>query len=370
MPQFPHEVVHEKGLADFQAALANRALIDQAIGVLAERLGISVMEAAAVLTRHTANTGEALLDVVRAVLDGMNPDVRAADTRDMASSAMRAACAWAGLDAVGATSIRRVNNAVFALRRHLAVVKVMLSPALTDRAERSVAAARLFAKHGVPAVRLWPRFPQPVMVNGLAVTIWRYELPGGLGPTGVQLANLLLRLHELPLDDVILARWDPVADIRRRIALAQHACPEDLDFLSAECDRLRGDLADVRHVLPDAIVHGDAHLGNIIPTRAGPTLCDFDSTCIGPAESDLVPVAVGRLRFRDRSDTHDRLVDTYGFDVTTWDGFATLRRLRELKLVTSVLPNLGGNPRVQHEFRHRMRSIREGDDDTPWHRYS
>ena len=47
----------------------------------------------------------------------------------------------------------------------------------------------------------------------------------------------------------------------------------------------------------------------------------------------------------------------------------TLRRVRELKLASSVLPILRSNPDVREEFSRRLRSLRSGDTATRWTPY-
>ena len=59
----------------------------------------------------------------------------------------------------------------------------------------------------------------------------------------------------------------------------------------------------------------------------------------------------------------------YGFDVTSWSGFAVLRGIRELKLTTSVLPILRSRPQVRPELYRRLDDLRKGRTDTRWTRY-
>lgn len=99
-------------------------------------------------------------------------------------------------------------------------------------------------------------------------------------------------------------------------------------------------------------------------------LCDFDSTCKGPRELDLIPAAVGRLRFRYPVDYHGQLAASYGLGITTWSGFAVFRRIRELQLVCSVLPALRSSPRTRDQWRHRFETFRAGDLDAVWTTYT
>jgi AmiR/NasT family two-component response regulator len=65
-----HSTQHETRADQLQGALDSRVLIEQAKGLLAERLGLSLEEAFTVLRRHARNNGRRLADVAASVLDG------------------------------------------------------------------------------------------------------------------------------------------------------------------------------------------------------------------------------------------------------------------------------------------------------------
>ncbi|GAA3432658.1 phosphotransferase [Kutzneria kofuensis] len=286
-----------------------------------------------------------------------------------AEAVLAGACHRAGVDHTGARLVQLVGNAVFQLARAPIFVKIILNAGLRYRAENSVAAARLLADHGVPAVRLAPvACAQPVHLYGCTVTFWK-RVPQAGPPAGSgELAKLLTQLHTIPTDPS-LRRWDPIADLRARIAAAADINVEQQRWLRSRCERLAEDLTGMRYRLPRAVIHGDARPANLINTRTGPVVCDLDTVCVGPAEWDLVPMAVGALRFRGHHAAYRELVDLYGYDVTTWGGFATLRRVRELKLVAVAVPMAAGNPRIHSQLRHRLRTLREGADAAWWTPY-
>jgi hypothetical protein len=318
----------------------------------------------------SGSTRNGMIVTAREVKEGLDPAAPVPNRREVAESVLLDVCAIVGLDARDAWLVRWVGNAVFRLPRHPVIMKVMTSPSLTCRARAAVAAANLLAAHGVPAVRLWPSQSQPLLVNDHAVTIWRYEDPVGPSPTGEEMGRLINRLRAVPVVDVDLPRWNPVGPIRSRIAEAEDVEADDIAFLSGECDDIEERLPEVDYALPESVVHGDAHLANVVPTGHGPVWCDFDGTCLGPAEWDLIPAAVASIRFPGPDDVHRQLVRTCGLDVTRWTGFPVFRKIREVNMLTSVLPNLRGNPRVRHEFQHRLRSLRSGDSHARWHRYA
>ena len=287
------------------------------------------------------------------------------DERD-AHAILAVACHQVGLDPDDAQLVQAVDNSVFRLAGTPAVVKVMTNPLLAHRARNSVASARLLAVHGVPAVRPLFDVPNPVIVDECSVSFWHEVCDVGTGPTGAEFARRLTQLHQLPINCPNLRAWDPIADLRSRIAGADAADPADVDFLTRRCDEVEAELAGLSYELPTAVIHGDAHAGNLIMTPIGSLLCDLDTVAIGPREWDLVPVAVRQLRFAPRTDFHGEMVAAYGVDVTKWDGFPVLRDLRELDLAAAALRLVHRDPLAGLEFRRRLRSLRMALTDVRW----
>jgi aminoglycoside phosphotransferase (APT) family kinase protein len=288
---------------------------------------------------------------------------------DKLASVLAAVCAAADLDPAGATLLRFTTNAVFRLAAQPVVIRIAGSWALRHRVAKVVRVANWLAEHDFPAVRLLPGVTQPVQVGEYLATVWAEVPTGSRRPTTRDLAVLLRRLHELPPPPLALPDWSPLDDVARRIGDAEVLDAEDREFLEQRCTTLAEQLATLEFPLPPAIVHGDAHLGNLIPGVDGPVLCDFDSTCFGPPEWDLTPIPVALRRFGGSARDSRTLLRTYGFDVTAWSGFEVLRQVRELKLVTSVLPILRSNPDVAPELRRRLASVRSGDSSARWARY-
>lgn len=277
---------------------------------------------------------------------------------DRLASGLRMICAALNLDPSGAQLLRNVNNAVFRLAKHPLVVRLVTFPSYVPRAELAVAAARVFAEHRVPAIRLLPGVPQPVRAGDFVATVWQAVNPTGPRPGGADLARLMRAVHAVPPCGG-LPEWDPLTDFDNRVwdtAMSR----ADRAFLLARSAELAAATAELRFALPTSVLHGDAHLGNVIPGPDGPVLCDFDSCSVGPPEWDLTPVAVADVRFR-RPAAHQRdFIEAYGFDVREWEGFEVMHGIRDLKLIAGVFPRVGSSPAVQAEFDRRMASLRSG----------
>ncbi|WP_033295983.1 phosphotransferase family protein [Amycolatopsis jejuensis] len=277
-------------------------------------------------------------------------------------------CARLGLDPAGARLLRFTNNAVYALAAAPVVVRIVGSTKLRHRVGTVVRVAEHFARHDVPAVRLLSGVEQPLDVQGHLVTVWDRVPFTGPPVTPADLAGLLRRVHALPPPDG-LAEWDPLHSVQARVADAEELADDDRQFLLERCAEVQDRLDTLDFPLTRGFVHGDAYPGNVLPGPDGPVLCDFDSSCVGPPEWDLTPLAVGRERFGDPPAGYAEFARAYGFDVTAWSGFSVLRAVRELKLTTSVLPILRSHPPVRAEWRRRLADLRAGRTSSAWTRY-
>jgi Phosphotransferase enzyme family len=290
-------------------------------------------------------------------------------TRDKLDAVLAAIGERAGLDVREARLIKFTNNAVFRLTQVPAVIRIAGSATMRHRVPKVVQVGRWLADEDVPAVRLLPGVPQPLEVDGHLATLWQEVPTVGPKPTGSDLADILRQWHALAPPPFELPAWRPFEEIRGRLSEPEGLDAGDLAFLLDRCDAIEAELDRVEYVLTPGPIHGDAFLGNLIPGPHGPVICDFDSTSTGPREWDLTPVAVGKLRFDYPGNAYEELAARYGFDVTRWDGFDVLRQVRELKLVTSIVPILRSNPGLREQWAHRLETFKNGDVAARWTTY-
>lgn len=270
--------------------------------------------------------------------------------------AVSALCEKAGVDGRDARLLRLCANAVYQLPRESAVIRLVpASPSLVERAVSTVRLAAWLEQIDFPAVRLLSHVPAPVVADGFLGTFWQFLPQKDHQPKPVQLAPLLVELHDL-MPPFSIPEWDPVADARRRLRAAGDS--DAVDFLSPWCDRLEDEVAALDFELPTSLIHGDAWAGNLLWSDRGVVLSDLDGLCAGPPEWDLVPTVVNAMRFGRPSPRS--FLKAYGFDVTAWPGFAVLQEVRELTMLTGVLPALDSSPSISREFARRIADLREG----------
>jgi len=271
-----------------------------------------------------------------------------------------------GRDIPLAHLLRLTNNAVFALPAAGLVVRITRSHTLHARTYKNAALGAWFASVDAPTIRLADAFTQPIADGNLLATVWCWVPPTLPCPDANDLGTVLRGFHALGLPPFDLPAWDPLGDARARIADADALDDTDRDHLLAWCDRLTPRLTAFAATAPRSLVHGDAHVGNLLRAPNGRVLlCDFDATAAGPWQVDLVPAPTGESRF-GRTGEHTKLAASYGYDVTTDPAWPLLKETRELKMIVGGVPLLTSGPGIAAEFRLRLNSVRDGDTSIRW----
>jgi Ser/Thr protein kinase RdoA (MazF antagonist) len=279
---------------------------------------------------------------------------------------LRQACDQTGLDPVGARLIKLTNNAVFSLAHDPYVVRIAASDLVGRQAGTTILFARWLAAHDVPTIRPWEPVDQPLQVRGHAVTIWHRVESTGRPTTMQQLADILRRLHDSTEPVPGLPEWDMISELRRRLNGQDVLTEEQSAFLSEQVDELAEAITRVDYLLPAGPIHGDAHDSSLIPGPEGVVICDFDTAAYGPRECDLMPVAVNSARFAGFEADQDEIAAAYGLDVREWEHYPVMRRIRELQVMTAVLPILRIDPGVRAQWLLRYDSVRAGDTEAVW----
>ncbi|MFF1420620.1 phosphotransferase family protein [Streptomyces sp. NPDC058280] len=278
--------------------------------------------------------------------------------------ALEQACSAVGLDVSGAEPVRLAENQIWRLPGQHVIARIA-QPGQGAAAAREVRVARWLAREDVPAVRLVD-VEQPVEADGRPVTFW-VELPPQEHGSVQDLARLLRRLHSLPKPDIELGYLDPFVRIYERLDAATTISDGDREWLSGLHRDLAAAWAERPAGLPDCAVHGDAWPGNFVRTSGGPLMMDLERFSVGPPEWDLVSTAVrakttGAVAARE----YDEFCETYGHDVTVWEGYPILAGARELRMTTYAAQHAANNEEWADQAQYRVDCLRGRSGPRPW----
>lgn len=155
-------------------------------------------------------------------------------------------------------------------------VGVTLRGDLLPWMEREVDVAAHLVRAGAPVVGPW-REAGPHDVDGVAVSLWQHARAGTAGVTvrefGAVLGELHAALDSYDADLPLLV--GPLTDVATALERSDDATLH------------RAAAVLVPRTWPRRPLHGDAHLGNVLPTSTGPQWIDFEDVCLGPTEWDL-----------------------------------------------------------------------------------
>lgn len=186
--------------------------------------------------------------------------------------------------------------------------------------QREVDVARHLVGKGVRLAAPWDD-PGPHVVDGLEVSLWRWEPHDDRRISAADLGAMLGPLHDA------LATYagglpplvGPLTDITTALAMS----PDPVLHEAAD------ELVPLALSWPRRPLHGDAHTGNVMMTPSGPLWTDFEDVCAGPVEWDLASLTLG-----------DDAVTTYPGTVDR-GRLAECRDLRRLQVLASLL--VGGH---------------------------
>jgi aminoglycoside phosphotransferase (APT) family kinase protein len=207
-----------------------------------------------------------------------------------AASAATACASALGLSATNAVILQASNRIAFRLLPCDLVSRV--APlGLRASAEFEVEVARCLAETASPVATLEPRVEPRVYVrDGFVINMWTYyeRLPSDAEPR--EYAQALERLHAGMRAIQVTAphftsRVDEAQRLVDNVALSPELAAADRDLLSGTLRTLRMAITERR--IPEQLLHGEPHPGNLLHTKDGLLFIDFETCCRGPVEFDL-----------------------------------------------------------------------------------
>lgn len=290
---------------------------------------------------------------------------------DQARAVLDSAAARLGVPVHDARLLRLHSNASFALPSAGLVIRIATNPAALDRVTNSIAVTRWLADRGFPCVIPADITDQPLVVAGHVVSAWRYlpttDIPA---PTGAEAGRVLRDLHAQgdppcplsPLDD-------PLASVASAVDEAPDAIPQaSRSWLADRIASLRGQWSAMDFPLPAGLIHGDAHIGNLMRITSGEIILgDWDHAATGPREWDLIQIHYMHRRFgRASQDELDAFSAAYGWDISSWPGLETLVAIREITGLSPYIRTAQDKPFSAEQLTYRLGTLQADDRTARW----
>ncbi len=204
----------------------------------------------------------------------------------------------------------KVDDAIVLHNSNRVTVRLLPCDTLTRVAEErirrwadfEVELAQRLAETGSPVAALEPRVaPRTYVREGFVVTLWTYYEPvpsQEFAPA--HYACALERLHDCmrQIDFPTPHFTDRIADAQRLVGNREQTpdlVDEDRELLSNTLRTMRKAISD--RGVPEQLLHGEPHPGNLLRTKKGLLFIDLETCCRGPVEFDLayVPEEVSAL---------------------------------------------------------------------------
>jgi thiamine kinase-like enzyme len=288
-------------------------------------------------------------------------------TEERTREILKMACRNVGIEPIKLRLLRHQTNAVYLVETKAVVVKIARPDYAIDDIRRTVDLTRWLVAQQFPTVPLY-NVDQPAVIDGNPVTFWRY-LPQQKPINASDIAAPLRKLHRLPKPpSTVVPTLPPLEaisaiqyslDHESLLSAAEH------DFLLDQCARLESRLTELHYEGPPCLLHGDPQHRNTLWSGEQAVLCDWESAVIGPAEWDLITIEIHCRRFRHPEETYQEFCRIYGRDIRQWDGYATMRDIRELRMIATNARKSAPGSRGADEVHRRVAQLRQREE-SPW----
>jgi len=289
-----------------------------------------------------------------------------------AGAVLNAAASRLGVPVHDAKLLRLHGNASYVLPSAGLVIRIAPSQQVLGPVTASIAVTRWLAGRGFPCTVPAEIDDQPLVITGCVVSAWRY-LPTAdtPAPTSAEMGTILRELHAqgdpprpLPSLD------DPLASVTAVISKAPDAMsPASLSWLQDRITQLRRQWSALDFPRPAGLIHGDAHIGNLMRAASGPAvLGDWDHVATGPREWDLAQIHYMDRRFgRAGPNGIDAFAAAYGWDIRTWPaGLDTLIAIREIWGLRPYIRTARDRLGYRQQLAYRLHTLQSGDTRAPW----
>lgn len=256
------------------------------------------------------------------------------------------------------------SNVVLRLDPHAIVARVAMATSMVRIGiawlSREVEVARFLDARGVLVTRPWTE-PGPVERGGLVISFWALEeIAGALDPAraGAVLADAHRALRDLPSDRVPeWGAWNEARAVLSRARTSSFVDRESLSKLERAWERGERIVAGARaRSASFQAVHGDAHLGNVLPTSRGPVWTDWEDAFLGPVEWDVAALRSRADLFGEDREAIDRACASYDAELDQ-DLLRDLALCRNLQVIPWLAVFAERDPSLVPRMRARIERL-------------
>jgi Ser/Thr protein kinase RdoA (MazF antagonist) len=277
---------------------------------------------------------------------------------------VRDVCANAGINADGAVPLHNRANAVYMLPHANAVLRLRLTRRNSEWVHRiriSLQVTRWLAERGFPTV-LPLMIEQPISIDDWTATFWRYEhLRRPNTATVADLAIILRELHAASSPSFDLPSTDPLGSLRIDLDNDEFLKTEHHEWLRLQVADIERSYPNMPMPLESGLIHGDAHVGNLLDLGDRRLLADWDSVSHGTRVQDLIPTLHRVRHFGYPHADWIELCNTYGVDpdIEYQAGVQLLQRARELRSLAAYVRR-ADQIDVRTELEKRLHALMSG----------
>jgi Ser/Thr protein kinase RdoA (MazF antagonist) len=288
--------------------------------------------------------------------------------RVSSADALRVACAEVGLASGSAELLYDRANTVYKLADMPIVARLRYTHGSRMMMERLTASIKVTAwlhRQGFPTV-VPVDVQQPVETDGYVATFWQFVDATRPPWEDVESLGLLLQwLHEIGTPAGYLPVTSPLGSMLEDTTRCSWLDKRRKSWLLDRLNELQQRYDAATWTLGCGLIHGDAYAENLIHTRDGPVLADWDSVSYGPREQDIVPTSI-RHRFGRPEVEWRQFCAAYGVNPDDLPGLALLSEMREVRTLVPYVRSIS-NSAAQVEVRRRIDDLMTGMQKEPWH---
>jgi hypothetical protein len=203
--------------------------------------------------------------------------------------------------------------------------------------------------------------PTPVEIGKCIITSWHWVESNPAKSISYLKFGKLLKDFHVSASNYLgkVSDYSPLERIDNSFKELQIDDPEEVRLLEALQSVVQEHAAryqDLEASLPKVLLHGDAHIGNVIPSDP-PLFADLDTLSSGAEQWDLVPILVALHRFGLAQSDYKDFCSGYGTDLRDTNGHESIVVLREVMQTLWIYRNKDLSTAHKHEAIKRVKSI-------------